>query len=138
LYFKQNRQSYYDLLQQVRLTGDWEAWLKFFLVGVEAAATEAVMTAKGMLELFQRDRIKIEESKASTITLHLHYHLQQSPLVNAVQTAKLLGVSAPTLTKALIHLQELGIVEEISGRQRKRLWAYRDYVDLLGKDTQPL
>jgi Fic family protein len=138
LYFKQNRQRYYDQLQQVRMTGDWEAWLMFFLEGVASTATEAVATARDILALFQQDRTKIEQSKTSTITLRLHQHLQQSPIVSAVQTAKTLSVSAPTLTKALTQLQELGITQETSGRQRKRIWVYKDYVHLLSKDTQPL
>jgi Fic family protein len=138
LYFKQHRQRYYDLLQLVRLEGRWEEWLLFFLEGVAATATEAVATAKEILSLFERDRAMIETSKSSAVALRLHQQLQRSPFINAVQGAKLLGVSSPTLTKALTHLQALGIVQEVSGRQRKRIWVYGAYVALLSKDTQPL
>src|SRR5437016_1062192 len=60
LYFKQHRETYYDLLQQVRTEGDWESWLLFFLTGVYETANQAVRTSRSILELFQNDQQRIE------------------------------------------------------------------------------
>lgn len=139
LYLKTHRQRYYELLQAVRLEGDWEAWLEFFLEGVAATAEEATATARRMLDLFARDRARIEGlGRAAGSVLRLHQLLQGRPLLSISAAAEALQLSLPTVAAALAHLVRLGIAEEITGRRRRRLFAYREYLDLLSRGTDPL
>ena len=86
LHFKEHRSEYYRLLQEVRLTGDWEAWLEFFLQGVVRTAESATLTAKNLLELFQRDR-ELLQGESGTV-LRLHAQLQQKPVLSVSVAAK--------------------------------------------------
>jgi Fic family protein len=139
LYLKTHRQRYYELLQLVRLEGDWEAWLEFFLEGIAATAEEATATARQMLALFARDRARIEGiGRAAGSVLRLHQLLQSRPLLSIPAAAEQLQLSPPTVTAVLSHLQRLGLAEEITGRRRKRPFAYREYLDLLSRGTEPL
>ncbi|MFZ1414145.1 MAG: Fic family protein [Defluviicoccus sp.] len=137
LYFKANRQAYYDLLQRVREAGDWEGWLDFFLQGVRDTAKEATETACQILDLFKEDETKIARlGRAASSGLRLHQHLQTRPLVTIPAAARKLGLSQPTVTKALAQLQELGIVREATGRLRWRAFVYYRYLDILAKGTE--
>src|SRR3990167_7094983 len=81
LYLKSNRQTYYDYLQSVRETGDWEAWIKFFLVGVAQTANQAVQTAQSIVNLFNDDRKRIESSGKSTVAiLKIYNYLQHQSI----------------------------------------------------------
>jgi Fic family protein len=76
LFFKSNRQQYYDLLQRVREQGDWEAWLEFFLMGVKETSEQAADTAKLILELFEKDRRRIERlGRPAASALRVHRYL---------------------------------------------------------------
>jgi Fic family protein len=139
LYFKTHRQIYYDLLQQVRLEGDWESWLRFFLTGVWQTANQAATAAKQILELFENDKGKIEKlGRPASSVLRVHRFLQNKPIVSIQVAAKNLGLSVPTTTAALTHLQKLGIVREMTGRQRHRLFLYEKYLNILNEGTEPL
>jgi Fic family protein len=108
LYFKTHRRQYYDLLQGVRERGDWETWLEFFLDGI----TET--------------------------SLHVHQLLQQKPIVGIPDAAQKLGISAPTIAKSIQHLERLGIIREITGKQRGRMFVYSDYLSILSRGTEAL
>lgn len=139
LYLKQNRRVYYDLLQRVRFEGDWEAWLLFFLEGVRQMAEQATETARRVLVVFDQDRQRIEGlGRASGSALRLHQALRRKPLLSIAAAAGELGLTPPTAASALSHLQELGIVREISGRARGRVFAYDEYVRILNEGTEPL
>lgn len=139
LYFKVHRQQYYDLLQQVRLQGDWESWLAFFLQAITNAAQQATETASQSLKLFARDRALIEGlGRPAASALRLHQLLQRNPLITIPQAVKQLGLSAPTVSKAIDSLTTLGMVREITGRRRRRSFVYRDYLQLLSQGTEPL
>ena len=132
LYFKTHRQTYYELLQRVRLEGVWEIWLEFFLTGVLQTATQAVQTSKAMLELLETDRRKLEGLKqASSVTLQIHQYLQRKLYVTAPVLSQHLGITAKTILSALEKLQGLGMIREITGKQRDRIWAYQGYLDVL-------
>lgn len=132
LYFKKHRQTYYELLQRVRLEGVWEVWLEFFLTGVLETATQAVQTSKAMLELLATDRRTLEDLKqASSVTLQIHQYLQKKLFVSAPQLSQYLGITAKTTLAALEKLQGLGIIREITGKQRDRIWVYQRYLDVL-------
>lgn len=139
LYIKQNRETYYDLLQRVRTDGDWESWLSFFLTGVYETATQAALTSKSMLHLFQEDQRKIEALGRSTATaLKIFKALQLVPLSNISRLAEETGITVPTVTTTLSRLQELGIVREITSKRRHKLYSYTNYIYLLSEGTEPL
>ncbi len=133
LYFKENRQAYYDHLQSVRETGDWEAWINFFLKGVIDTANQATKTAQAIIELFNKDRTKIEEASKSTASVLKIYHcFQGRPILNTTNIKKVCGVSLPTTLRALKKLENYGTIKEITGKERNKIFAYREYLDILG------
>jgi Fic family protein len=139
LYLKANRSQYYDLLQRVRTEGAWEDWLAFFLKGVASAAQEAADTAERTWKLFAKDRSKLEKlGRASESALRVHELMQTNPYIRIRTATKALKLTVPTVTNALNHLVRLGIVEEVSGRQRDRLFAYSRYVSIVSGGTEPL
>jgi Fic family protein len=139
LFFKLRRQQYYDLLQAVRDRGDWETWVEFFLTGVIETADEAVETARQLLTLFEEDRTRIRAlGRPAASMLRVHDLLQRQPIVGMLPASKQLKVSHPTVMKALTHLQTLGIVREVTGRRRNRLFAYSRYMDILNRGTEAL
>lgn len=134
LYFKTHRQLYYDLLQRVRLKGDWEAWLTFFLEGVAVTAEEAWNTARRILKLFEEDRERIAHiGRAAGSALRVHQLMQKKPLLNIMRATEELGISRPTVTASLKHLETQGIVKEITGRQRDRTFVYTEYLGILNE-----
>lgn len=139
LYFKSHRQQYYDLLQRVREQGDWEAWLEFFLTGVKETSDQATETARQILALFEKDRIRIEAlGRPAASALRLHQYLQTRPLTTVPAAVSELSLSPPTVRKSVGHLVELGIVRETTGRQRGRLFVYDGYLGILNQGTEPL
>jgi len=139
LYFKQHRQQYYDLLQAVRLTGDWEAWLRFFLTGVEETARQAGQTAKALMNLAAADEKRIQAiGKASGSALRVHRLLQAQPILSISSASKELELSVPTVTSAMRHLSKLGVTRETTGRNYGRIFAYDRYLKLLNEGTEPL
>ena len=138
LYFKQHRQQYYDLLQSVRLKGDWEAWLRFFLTGVEETATQAGQTAKALMKLAAADEKRIQAlGKASGSALRVHRLLQRQPILSIATANNELQLSVPTITAAMKHLAKLGVTRETTGRNYGRIYAYHKYLRILNEGTEP-
>jgi len=132
LYFKTYRDEYYEHLQSVRETGDWEPWLNFFLAGVNASASQATRTAGDILKLLNTDREKIKTLGRSTGTvLQIHHFLEKKPFATIPLLVKNLGLSTPTITAGLHNLEELGIVREMTGKPRDRVYAYSAYLTKL-------
>lgn len=139
LYFKQHRAEYYRLLDLVRTEGDWEAWLDFFLEGVEQTATNAVETAKRLLALFQKDEQKIEQSqRGASTTPRVFRVLCERPLATLNQICERTGLSFPAAAKAMHTLENLGIAREVTGQRRNRVFAYQDYLNILSEGTEVL
>jgi Fic family protein len=139
LFLKSRRDDYYRLLQEVRFAGAWEAWMEFFLTGVAETAEQAADTAREVMSLFDRDRAGIAElGRAASSALRVHELLQRRPLVTIGAAAKELKLSVPAVTNALDLMQGLGIVREITGRQRGRVFEYPKYLRLLDRGTEPL
>lgn len=137
LYFKQHRETYYRLLQEVRERGAWEAWLEFFLEGIADTANQAFQTANKIVALFQEDRQRIgAEAAAPNSVLRVHELLQTSPYATAPGARKKSGLALPTVNAALDQLVKLGMVTEVTGKKRGRVYAYRRYLDLLS-DAAP-
>lgn len=136
LYLKTHRQTYYRLLQDVRLKGDWETWLEFFLIGVAETANNAYDSAMRIVALFRNDRERISAAGDQTNSmLRIHELLQTHPFVNAAQAQRKTGLSAPTVNKAFEALESLGVVREVTGKQRGRVFAYGAFLDILDEGT---
>ncbi len=136
LYFKRNRSDYYDALQGIRTRGDWEGWLRFFLIGVESVATEATATAEALSTLFARDREKVEGlGRAAPSALKVYDLLRERILTSSTQVSETLGLSWPTAQAAIERLEGLGIAREVTGKKRDRLYAYHRQLEVLDEGT---
>jgi Fic family protein len=137
LYFKTHRALYYELLNDVRLHGDWERWLEFFAEGVQASASQAVATANALLALVNGDRDRIAGlGRAAGSALAVHQALQRQPIATAAALVTSTGLTAATVNKSLAHLERLRVVAELTNRQRGRVFAYRRYVDELAAELE--
>lgn len=139
LYLKTHRTDYYRLLQEVREHGAWEAWLDFFLAGVADTANQAFDAATRIVDLFKDDRERITaESDRAGSALRVHDLFQQNPFLTANQLVERTGLSAPTVNAVLADLQRIGIIDEITGRKRGRVFGYGRYLAILSEGTEPL
>jgi Fic family protein len=137
LYFRQNRADYCDALQRIRTKGDWEGWLHFFLLGVEAVAEQATSTAEALRNLFLEDRKKVEGlGRAAPSALKVYDVLRERVLLSATRGATKTNLSWPTVQKALDRLERLGIVEEVTGRQRDRVYGYTRQLRVLDEGLE--
>ena len=139
LYFKMHRAYYYELLQRVRTDGAWEDWLAFFLEGVETTASEVSTAVKRSLALFGKDRKKIAAlGRASSSALRVQEYMQKRPIANIGSMSKTLKLSVPTVTTALQHLERIGVIKEITGARRNRIFSYPKYLAIVEAGTEPI
>jgi Fic family protein len=137
LYFKTHRQYYYELLNNVRMTGDWEAWLDFFAEAVIVTATQAVETTQQLLDLSNQDRDKISGlGRAAGSTLQVHRALMEHPIATSGSLVEKTGITPATVNKALGHLEQLGIVKELTAQKRNRLFSYAGYIEIMSRGTE--
>ncbi len=137
LYFKTHRKHYYDLLNNVRTTGDWEAWLDFFAEAVIVTATGAIETARQLHDLSNRDHEIISGlGRAATSTNRVHDTLMTHPIATSGWLVEKTGLTPATVNKALSHLENLGIVKELTARKRNRLFSYADYIEIMNRGTE--
>lgn len=137
LYFKMHRQYYYELLNNVRITGDWEAWLDFFAEAVIVTATQAVETAQQLLDMSNQNRDKISGlGRAATSTLQVHRALMEHPIATSGLLVEKTGITPATVNKALGHLEQLSIVKELTAQKRNRLFSYAGYIEIMSRGTE--
>jgi Fic family protein len=137
--FKRHRQEYYRRLDAVRSGGDWEGWTKFFLACVRESADDGVMTAQRLLALVGADRRRVTEHPATTMTaVRLFELLPEHPIIVLAQAVDLVASSKPTTGKAIDALCQAGVLLEITGRKRDRIYAYRAYLDVLATETDTI
>ena len=143
-YLKQHQSEYYRRLSAVRSTdkagGDWESWVGFFLDGVEAAATEAERGIVEMASLINADRKRLlAASRVGAVALRLFELLPLMPRFTIEQARQKLDTTFPTATSAVKLLQVLGLLTELTGQKKNRLFSYAAYVGLLARDrTDPV
>ncbi len=137
LFFKKHRNLYYDLFNQIREEGDWEAWLAFFFEGIATTADQAFQTATQLLELFKKDREKINTiGRAAPSMRAVHRFFQSHPVSSVRQAHKSLSLSIPTLHAAAKQLVKLEILKELPNQGKKHLFSYKRYMDILNKEDE--
>jgi Fic family protein len=136
LYFKENRAEYYRLLDAVRHDGDWEAWVEFFLRGVDETANGAVSTAKQLGVLFSADRALVQmQGRRAGSALRVFEALTSRPILTLPGATERTGLSFPGASDGMKLLREVGIVRELTGKKRNRVYAYDRYLSLLAEGT---
>ena len=134
LFLKQNRSEYYDRLDAIRTRGDWEGWLKFFLTGVAVTADDAVRVAGELVALTdEHRRIAIDQNlgKYGWPLLDL---LAEQPLVTIKYVSAMLGSTPTTVGRLLDQMTSLGVVAELTGRKRYRVYRYSPFLDVLADE----
>lgn len=132
LFFKENRDEYYRLLQAVRTEGDWEEWLRFFLRGVRETAERAAAAAQKLMSLAAKDAERIQKvGRSAGSALRVHQCLQRQPITTIRAMSAATGLSVPTVTKALQVLQQLRIARPLAPKFRNRTFAYDAYLKTL-------
>lgn len=139
LHLKRHRDSYYEHLQAIRTEGDWESWLRFFLEGVISVATLATETTRRIVQLIERDRQRIHSLGRAAGSAMLVFDLTVKEVILRIPAAaRRLPISEPTVASAANHLQELGILSEITGKPRNKIFSYEKYLAILSEGTEPL
>ena len=136
VFFKKHRQTYYERLQQVRLTGDWENWLLFFVDAITATATQAVATAQQLNQLLATDKTKLAQlgRVAGSANQILEAFFNQ-PIASINLLVEKTGLTPATIGKALDAMENtLGLVRELTGQKRNRVYAYSAYIEILNQE----
>jgi len=138
LFFKTHRRLYYDLLEDVREEGGWEKWLAFFLEGIAETSIQASYTAREIIDLFENDKAAIENlGRPATSALRVHQLIQRKPIISVPAASTQLGISIPTIRKSIHHLIDLGVLREVTGKQRGQIFVYDKYLGILNRGTEP-
>ncbi|MDP8230069.1 MAG: Fic family protein [Candidatus Gorgyraea atricola] len=135
-YFKQNRLEYYDRLMAVREKGDFESWIKFFLRGVASVAEEACKTSTKIINLKDKDKkMVIETYKESSKAAIFYEKLFDRPIVSIKDIAKIMNITFPTASDVCMKLTKIDVLSEITGKERNKLFVYKEYLDILKQET---
>ncbi len=137
-FLRRHRPEYFDHLTAVRSNGAWEAWLVFFLRGIEETAGDAASTAQRIHTMREADRHLIDAAGGTVNDLVLHDRLFSQPLVNAKWVAKELGVTPATANAVLARLTAAGVLREITGQARNRVFRYDAYLALFDRPAVEL
>jgi Fic family protein len=131
-YLKQHQAEYYRRLSAIRSEGDWEGWVSFFLEGVAVAAADAERSIIDVASLIAADRRRLLESpKARPISYRLFELLPTMPRFSVEHVRQRLDTTFPTASAAVNLLEDLGIVAELTGQKKNRIYSYQAYVELL-------
>jgi Fic family protein len=136
LYLKQNREAYYDHLQRIRTEGAWEEWLRFFLEGVFEVAEATTSTTKSLVEMIQHDREQVHGfGRGAATALRVHDLASRVVVFRPTTAAAELGLSDPPVYSAVRRLEDAGILREVTGRKRGKLYVYDEYLQRLNEGT---
>jgi Fic family protein len=131
-YLKQHQLEYYRLLSGIRMEGNWEAWVSFFLEGVAESAASA---EKGIIQIASKvatDRnLLLKSQKATSVTYRLFELLPTMPRFTVERIKVALDTTFPTANAAVKVLEDLGIVTEMTGQKKNRSFSYQSYIELL-------
>lgn len=135
-YLKRNRIEYYDRLMEVRVKGNYEQWVKFFLRGIIESANDAIVTIEKLSQLHQKNSKIVKGSAGKSKTLiRLFTYLEGNPIIDIKKTSVDLGLAYNTIAKGVDKLIELGILKQTENIQRNRVFVYEGYLEILRKDT---
>ena len=137
-YLKAHRQEYYDRLQQVRTSGNYEAWVTFFLEGIVTVSAQVVETTKAIQQLERRDIDRVLESSAGHAGVLLLRHLMRQPVVRVQDIETALKISYSKANNLAADMERLGILKQITPGRRNRKFKYDDYVQILSEGTEPI
>jgi Fic family protein len=122
-------------MTEVRKKGNYEQWVKFFLQAIYESAEDAILTIQQLLELHDKNLLKIEEKTNNKNIHHLFNYLEQNPIIEIKKTSKEIGVAYNTVSKAVHTFIELGILAENQKSGRTRIFSYERYLEIMRKDT---
>ena len=125
-----HRQDYYDLLQRVRTHGDWASWLRFFFACVAATARDAAERSGRIMDLREKYRGLVTDHAAGTALVD---RLFVNPYLTVMRAMDVLSVTHPTASRAIAALEKVGILKEVSGRRRSRIFLATEILDTLEK-----
>jgi len=138
-YLKMHRQEYYDRLNLVRTQGDYEQWIKFFLKGVIWTSESALETVKWILNLAEKHkRVLLENKVASPLAIALLDYLFAHPMVTIKDLSEQFKVTYPTAKALILPFEKCGILREITGKKRDKLYCYWEYLSYLSEGTKPI
>lgn len=135
-FLKRNRTEYYDRLTEVRTKGNFEQWIKFFLLATNESALEAILTIEELVKLHD-ENIKIVRNtgRVAKTTLKVLNYLGGCPIIDITKTSQELGLSFNAVSNAVNRLIELGILKQTENVQRNRVFAYEEYLSILRKGS---
>lgn len=136
-YFKRSCQEYYDRLNLVREKDDFEGWIKFFLEGVLEVSEQATQTARRIMALQKsnNDRL-LKAGVASPLSVALLENIFSYPIIDVAEVKKLLDTTYETANGLVKKFEKAGILKEVTGKQRGRLYAYVDFLDIIAEGTK--
>ena len=135
-FLKKNQIEYYDRISEVRRTGNFEQWIRFFLEAVSKAASDSLEAIRQLSVLHDTNVEKLPKTTRSKDNLRAVFdYIEQYPIIDIKRTAKELEVSYNTVAAAVRKLVELGILQETTNAARNRVFAYEEYLAILRKDT---
>ncbi len=130
-YFERSRSDYYERLLRVSTHGDWDGWIRYFLIGVSTQAQEAAELADRLLELHNRYREELQAKHVTANALALIDALFENPLIFTKRAEIVLKVSAPTARATIKVLEDHGILREITNRSWRKIYEAREIYELL-------
>ncbi|MHB0963009.1 MAG: Fic family protein [Gemmatimonadaceae bacterium] len=135
-YFKQHRLEYYDRLQAVRDRGEWEAWLRFFLRGIVEVAAQSTDTARRILVMREEHRMAITArfGRAAGNGHKVLESLFDRPIVSVADVQRLIGTTYVAANTTVSRLEEIGVLQEVTGHARNRRFRYAPYIELFNGD----
>lgn len=138
-FLKAHRAEYYDRLMAVRNAGDWEGWLRFFLRGVYAVSTTSTETARSILDMRERHRVHIADRLSNSANaLKLLDYLFQRPMVTAGEAKQVMDVSYVTASNVIGKMEEAGLLKEVTGQKRNKVYRYEPYIALFNQQALAL
>jgi Fic family protein len=137
LSFKRRQQEYYQRLSMVRTKGDWEGWTEFFLDCVRQAADDGVGAARRIFVIVESDRRRLSSDHRATVpSIRLFESLSDHPVLTLSRVMKILKASKPTASKSIDILRHVGVLDELTGLKRDRIYAYGKYLGVLEEGTE--
>lgn len=136
-FFKKNRNRYYELLNNIRIKGEFEEWIKFFIDGICEISEDAITSIQKIIELKKKDMEKIRNFPNGNISnlLLVYEYLLKHPFIETEDIKNLIDVTKPTINKLLENLIDMEILELVEDKKRYRQYVYKEYMDILSEGT---